>query len=385
MHKAWLLLAILLLSGCAAKPAHPASQSDAASGTGAVPLAAAPVPLHFGAGSSESAESFSATFQATDSCVPECSGSADQKFDITQDIPADAPVELTIALHGVGQGFNVHLVYVDTGETKFQSQRNGAEQTIAALLVRGASGSVQLEISKQFARFGVNGTSTSTTIGIDVHSVVRADLLAPFIPATVKLNAGDTLNFTSMSLTEVVVIGPSSTVRDLEAPFTVAVNVTGSYTILVQGDEATQVLGPNTTMTARRVTTIMGEPHDVVSGQDTSWQFTTTVPLQVGVRLSNKANAGPIAAGAFLGPFSVKVTSPSNVDVVSFDVANCGGMGIPFPFCGFNPIGGGGNQGDDFTSDFLDEHLGAGTYSAVFSTQNANDYQIQDLQIVIAE
>jgi hypothetical protein len=55
------------------------------------------------------------------------------------------------------------------------------------------------------------------------------------------------------------------------------------------------------------------------------------------------------------------------------------------PFCSIWVAHGGGNPDEPFASAFLDEHLSAGTYSASFSAQQTNDYQVTELQVVIVD
>lgn len=386
--RSWATLgAFLLLAGCASPPA---AQDEAAapgpeSTTGLA--AVAPTPLHFASGNFESLTTYDATFAPTDMCVPECSGTALQLIDLSDIVPADAPVEMTIKVTSDGS-VSAGLVFQDAEPVRIEQQGGGQsgfggspDIQISALVVRAAAGTVELRLTHRFASAASGpGAASPVTANVEARTVVRSQLLVGGMPAAIDLEPGQVLNFSNPDLDQVVLFTDAALVRDVDAPFTLEVpdGTRGDVIVMVIGGD-TQVLGPNTTMAARRVVAIEGDAKDIGSGTDTTFDITATKPpLLVGIALEPKdPAAGFFSVGDFLGPYSVTITSPGNVDVLD-ETPQCDA------FCQ-NPLDFFGDGDAVHQTSFLNEYLTAGTYSIVISAEQTNNYQATPYTLQIAE
>lgn len=365
MHR--LLAALLLaslLAGCAGQDAatDPASP-EALGGAAAVVQTAEPQPLRFASGDYEGDLSGSETFSATDRCVVDCTGTSLRTIDLTPIIPADAPVELVVDLDGPVYGY---LETTDTGIVR-QEQTSGSSFSLSLLLSRASSGTVLLH----FYRGGLLSVPPETVVPWTAHSVVRAGLLVPYMPASLPLQPGDKLTLTASGSQEAALIAPDGTVTRVtrqacsevfpsfceEAPLELTANGTaGQYILLMLGDEASPVLGPDVTMVAKRLQHIQDDLRPLASNGATTWSFTPAgLPLLVGITIrSADAPADPFGGGmrdltAFTTGWSFAVNGPGNVEVLREDESFCN------PFCG------GGFQYTTST-DFLQEQVRPGEY-----------------------
>ncbi len=364
MHKTLAAAVLaLLLAGCAGDT--PAQGGEATVGDGddadmdnVVPYAARPEPMRFAAGDSEGELTGSVTFAPTDTCITECSGNTLRTVDLTSVVPADAPVELVVEVDsGSGSGY---LSYVEAGAVRTSEEFTGSGYIITALVTRSAAGQVFLNMY----RAGLLSPVEDTAVTYAAHSVVRADLLVPFVPASMKLEPGDRLNLTGRGIDAAVLLAPdgSATVRE-SAPFTFnATGPAGLYTLMVEGDEATPVYGPNVTMSARRVVITDGPAHDLAPSGPTSWTFATlSAPLAVGLMVSGKDPASGVPGPSAALELSYELTGPDGASVLDWDE----GCSV---FCGFTF---GGSYGGAGSAPF-DPHLVAGTYTATVTANGAN-------------
>lgn len=353
MHR--LLAALLLaslLAGCAGQDAatDPASP-EALTGAAAVLETAEPQPLRFASGDYEGDLSGSETFSATDRCIVDCSGAAVRTIDLTPIVPADAPVELVVDLDGPVYGY---LETTDTGIVR-QEQSSGTTFSLSALLSRAASGTVLLHFYKTGL---VSLPPGDVAVSWTAHSAVRAGVLVPYIPASLPLQPGDRLNLTGFGVEEAVLIAPDGGItRVTEAPFELTANGTaGQYILLMGGDEASEVLGPDVPMTARRLEHVAEDVHALNGNGDTMWAFTPPgIPLLVGISIrSADSPVDPFGGGmrdlsAFTTGWSFAVTGPGNVEVLREDESFC------------QPLCGGGFQYATST-DYLQEQVRPGEY-----------------------
>lgn len=384
MRVAWVAVLALFMSGCAGSAPPAADASDAPAGV-APTLAAVPVPLRFASGDFESLYGDEATFAATDICNPQCSGNAVQMIDLTDAIPAEAPVELSVSVRHDGS-IRASLVFEDADPVQIDQPNSGggfggggSNTQISALVTRAPAGTVQLRLTHQMS-FPPKADAVTATI--EVRSVVRADTLVSSMPTKVTLDPGAILNFTNGDLDRVAMFLDDGTVLyDVDGPFTLTVPETarGPVTIMVVGG-STQVEGPNTTMTARRVEVVPGDSKDIANGGETAMSLTAAKPpLLVGVSISRKPTYEFVSAAPILGTYTVTITTPNNV-VVLDETASC-----DLPVCEFSPFAFSGDTIPALESDFMDEYLVPGAYSIVISAAQSNNYQAMPYYLQIAE
>lgn len=367
---ALLTLATLLLAGCTTKGP---SLDDAAaatfdadpSGPGTEPASV----VRFASGDSEGSLAGVADFGPGDACAGPgaCAGAAVQSFDLTSIIPADAPVELTVGLPGNAKG---ELRYQDASPVSSSTESSGQRTDMTAVLSRAAAGTVTLAISHAAFAEPAGGQVPWTA-----HAVVRAALLVPGMPASLPLQPGDVLDVTADGVDDAILIAPDGTaVRDGTRPFLLrADGAAGTYVLLVHGDGAIAVRGPDVTMAARRLALVEGPPHALTSGGATTWTLTEgRRPLAVGLHLGPVPNPGNVVLDDVATSYDYSVTSPGGAVVVQGQ-AQCGGL------CGFQ-VGGTFDYGNG--TAFLDERLAAGDYTYSASC-TGNGLQASDWALLV--
>lgn len=370
MWKVALVLVALMLAGCASDPAPADDAAPTTAGSAsAAPFLAAPEPLRFAAGNYEGNMTGEATFSITDQAIVGVSPGV-VTFDLSDIIPADAPVELVVNVEGA----RADLEFIDASSIGGDNEFNGQGTNFAALVVRGSTGQVLLHI------YNPGGFSippqTNPTASFAAQSVIRPDVVSPYMPVALQLAVGQSVNVTGTDIDEVLILSPTGTfVRDQAEPFEFTANDTaGTYVVVVSGDDAVRLYGPNTTLVAKRIASLEEEPRPLTSGTATTWTFDApSRPLLVGVELSTIPNAGFFGVGSAMTQYELSVTAPGNVGVLqASDTCT--------PLCSFGLVG---FSFFTFTTDYLDEGLVAGTYD-VSVTYTGNNMQASSWALVIA-
>ena len=367
-----LAFAVLLLAGCSSKPPAPAG-APAATGTddGYAPLLGNDTlyPMQFAGGYREAEMPVAASFAPTDVCLFVGSMCPEKVIDLTPVLPTDVPVELSVSL-AVNGDVNAYIDGDDAVSiVQYSSDSESSKTTIDVLLVRGAEGAVTLHVRPFFlsgddAASGVSATGTA-------HSVVRASVVPAYVPVSVLLNPGESVNATGDGLEQLVAYPPGGgpAVRDLTAPFGFqgpATGPAGTYILFATADEAVRFMGPNRTLSAHRLVFMDTEPVDLVSGQEATWDMAVPgLPVEAGVVLESKDTVpGCCAAGSFIGSRSVALLAPGNVQVIS-DTFSC----TLVVACSATLLG---YTSQWYGSAFLDEHLVPGTYTATVKPDQTN-------------
>lgn len=377
MRTALLAVVALLLSGCAsaAPSAGDPAVDDAIAA--ADPFAAPPAPLRFAIGDYEGSLAGDATFSIAAQCFFECTAGGEEVVDLTSIVPAEAPVELVVTV----QQANAQLEFVDayaigSGADGF-GEFDGQATNFAAIVIRGDSGKVLLRIYNP-GGFGFP-PNTAPTASYEAQSVVRSERLVANVPAAVQMRPGEVLNLTGDAVEEAILIAPDGALtRDATAPFSLQANGTaGAYTVLMLGTDSTYVYGPGTTMAAKRVERVEGDPEPLASGSATTFTFTAqTRPLMVGLEIGSTPVPGTpvpfVTAGSTMTQFEATVTGPNGA--VLIDEGQ-----VCMPLCGF--AFGGFTRG--MASDYLDDRLQAGTYEVTVS-YTGNGMQASAWHLVIA-
>lgn len=369
MRKALVLVAALLLSGCASDdPVDDPTPVAQAGGT--VPFASVPQdPLRFASGDFEGGLADTATFSITEQCFFDCElAGGEQVFDLSAIVPPQAPVELTVSVFGARASMTFEdATALGAGDGDF-GDFDGQATVFGIVVTRAEAGKVLLHVYNP-GGFGLP-PNAAPTADWEARSVVRADRLVAGVPAAIELQPGESLNLTGSDVEEALLIAPDGTMtRDQAAPFQVTANGTaGTYILLMGGSGSTQVLGPAVPMSAKRMTTVQDEPRALASGSETSWTFTPDgVPLDVGLTLhSAPAPVDPFGGGfpsmtAFSTGWQLSLTAPGNVVLIQEDDSFCS------PFCG-------GGFRYTTSTEFLDERLRPGEYQ-VSVTYTGNEGQ----------
>ena len=366
------LVAALVLSGCASN--DPPTADSLVDGQPGVPgtgttVVDEPVRLRFASGDYEGMAAGEASWGPADVCFPTCPASALKTFDLTAIIPADAPVELTVTIDGTAfgtlEGTDASVLQQDSGDEDDGTGENDFSNVLSALVVRAESGTVTLTL-RSFS-FPPDPQGNSATW--EARSAIRADVLVPFVPALLTLSPGQQLNLTSPNVEEAILIAPDGRVERVQsAPFVVTANATGPHVLLMLGEDVSQVLGPNgTVLRAKRIAHQMGEPHALTTGQEATWSFDAPgIPVYAGIEISTVNNAGFFGVGSTIQSYAATLTSPNNV-VVLDESGDCSG---PNGGCGGFSLIGGFSMG--FGTDFLDEYLVPGSYTAAVTVQGNN-------------
>lgn len=366
MRKALVLVAALLLSGCASEEPSSGATTVAGEMPGATaPFLAPPTPLRFASGDYNGTMHGDSTFSITQQCIfldGACEG-GEEVFDLSEIVPAGAPVELVVDVHGARASMEfIDASYIGEADAEFQGQGT----SFANIVVRGESGKVLLHVYNP-GGFGFP-PNPSPTASFDANSVVRSDRLVADVPASLKMSPGQSVNLTSEDVEAAVFISPDGTVeRRSVAPFTFTANGTaGMYTLLMVGQGSTAVTGPKTDMVARRTTLAFGEVQQLASGQEHTWSFTPEgLPLMVGVDLHSAQAAGFFGVGTVVTDYAVTLTGPGGVAFID-EASSCGGP------CTFSLVGGRSTFG--FSSEYLDERLTPGSFD-VAVTYTGNNMQ----------
>ena len=371
MEPRWGAFALaFLLAGCSSPREDQAGGTpDGAPGVG--PAADSPTTLRFASGDYEGTLTLQATFSSLDACFVTCtSAAASQSFDLTSVVPESAPVELAIVIDGTDGGMGALLVYEQASASRESATYQGNQIQMSATVVRDPGGTVAVEILHFLP---LTPSPEPVEVTIDVRSVVRADQLLPHIPASVRLTGGDTLAFSGFNVTQAIILGPGGiAVRSQpdDLNLTLPENApAGTYTVLVEGGSAV-VSGPNATMTARRLETVLGPFQPLPMGTEVRWEFTTpAVPLQVGVIVRSQDNGR--SPSPFMGTHTAGVTAPDG-SVVAQGEDSC-----DLPYC----------QGGFFTfshaSPFMDERLVAGTYSVNVMMETGESVETAEFYVAV--
>lgn len=369
----------LLLSGCASDGDADTSLTTTVAGDDAgIPYVQERTPLRFATDDYEGNLTGQADFAIQEPCVfignaDDC-GAGERRIDLTPIVPPNAPVELVVKVYRANADLVFDEAFALGTDQEGYGEFDGQTSTFAPIVVRGDAGKVTLRVFNP-GGFGPP-PEPNPSVTYVATSVVRAGLLVPGVPATMRLQPGETLNLTSNAIDDVLLIAPDGTqARDDAAPFELTANGTaGDYTVLLRGREATPVYGPNVTMTARRLARVEDDARTLAPGT-TDWVFPVAgIPVQVGMILRSAPPEAPVFAGSptsFVTEFSLSITAPSGVVVLEATNDDfCG------PFCG---------GGFEFTtySAYLDEQLRAGDY-AVSVTYSGNQVVAQTFATVIA-
>lgn len=376
-------VALLLLAGCASDPPA-ASVADPIDG--AAPLDGPDegnltlTPLRFAGEDREASLPIEMTFAATDQCLLGFTACPYQRVDLTPLIPVDVPVELSVTLQ---VNTNVQGGVTGSEEVSFvmySVEENQDRLRFDVLLVRSAAGVVELVLGAlvpSMDQLQSGGLITGTA-----HTIARADVVPAYVPVAVPLGPGDVVEARGGGLEQLVVFPPAGdAIRVTTAPFQVelpADAADGQYFLFAVADEAVRMSGPNATLVAHRLVHLWGDPVDVPMAQETTWPLEIPgFPLMVGLEIQSKRNV-PDCCGvaSYMGPRHVTVTTPANVEVVAEDV-DC----LPFMGCPLNPIG---TSSNGYYTEFLDEHLVPGTYTASVLIDQANNMQAYAWALYIA-
>lgn len=378
-------LALLpVLAGCAGKagvdgaPAPslpPTAEEFAGNATG-------PVQLGFDAAAQEQGLVQEGTFAATDSClpftdgVPPCTG--ERVFDLTPMMVPDVPVQVTLALEddaGPGVFVSVYLRLEQASATTYgdeEDEDDGGGEDVVVVVMR-AGGKVEAVV-RQFFFSAVPPADVHFTL--EMRTVVRPDVLPTFLPIAVHLNAGETLLAAGDGLEDFVVVPPGGTASHHLGPFTYAATSAGRHVIVASGQGDIRLFGANgTRLEALLVEHHLGEPHPVSSGQDVAWEFTLQgTPLLVGLLVESTPVAGSTSGPSLHGSFHATFER-LGVTVLEVDEA------CPTVVCEFISLG---NSNDGFPGDYLDEHIGPGTYQAVARFELAQGFQVREFATFVA-
>lgn len=360
------LLVLLALSGCTSSPPEAdgplGAQADA--GPDAGPRGRGElISLRFASGDFEATQAFEATFSSLDACLITCTPTATQTIDLTSLVPSAAPVELAIRLDGTDNGMTARLVYDQASASRESSEYQATSMQLAALVVRDTAGMVALQLTHILP---LSPSAEPVTVAIEVRAVVRSDQLLPALPAALQLGPGDRLAIAGANVTQAILIGPDGSVQRSDSD---SLNLTlppesprGLYALLVTGGPAT-VAGPNTTMTARRLGTVVGDWQPMAMGAEASWEFTPPgVPLQAGVIVrSQDDSTSPMP---FVGPYRVSLTGPDGTLLVEGENPGCD-----------TPVCQGGAFWLPHSTAFLDGRLKAGEYRATAFLESGDSVQ----------
>lgn len=361
MWKPALIVVALLVAGCADET--PTAAPDAPSGApAAAPFLAKQAPMQFASGAFEDNMTGEATYSITDQAILGVND-GEVIFDLTPIIPAEAPVEMTITLDA-----NANLEFIEataTGDTSFGTD-------FAFIVVRAPAGQVLLHVYNPGGFFPPNPAPTAT---FNARAVVRPDAVNPGIPVIVKLGGSDVVNVTGEDIDQVLVLDPQGTVQRIEAaPFMVAANGTaGDYTLLVMGEQPVQLLGPDTTLRAKRLVVLEEAPHALTSGAETTWSVAIEGrPLAAVLVLEEVPTTPFFGVATAITAYDVEVLAPDQTPVIAQDNA-CQ------PACGMSLLGG---LSIWLASEELDPALTAGSYQ-VSVTYTGNNLQAYTLFLVI--
>ena len=381
MHRALpLLLALaILLAGCAgdqqpsAEPQAPAAGDPAA--PGGLPSNATQAPLAFAAREEEQTLLADVTIPMGETCVPGFSEVLNQcpsrRFvDLTSIIPVDAPVQLSIDVEddaAPGAFIDVSFRFDKAMPTTVDDEEEDDAGTVLVVVMQ-PGGKVEAAVTLYFA--GV--PPQDTHVHLDVRSVVRPSVIPPFLPVALDLSAGETLLAAGSGLEDLVVIDPSGALQHHLGPFSYNATASGRHIAIASGQGDLRLYASaNQTLRALVVQQAEGAGHAIVSGQDTTWEFTIEgVPLYVGLIVENADNAGLFGVGQFHGNFDVRVERGGAV-VLEVSETDCALV----VQCGLNPIG---SSQSWYIGAYLDERLGPGTYQATASFDPSNNMQVRE-------
>jgi len=373
------VLGLLLLSGCAAhKPpaavAGPGAQAlaDSRAAPDGAPANDTLTRMRFAGDTAEATLPVAATYAITDQCnfsFGACPPGATKTFDLTSLVPPNVPVELTASVTG-DAGYTIYLDFKDAEAVRYSSKYNQGTQSIDATLVRATTGTVDLVMVFYGPDYG-NPQQTSTIQGA-VHTVARTSVVPAYMPVAVTLGPGDRINATGDGLEQLALFPPAGApLRTLVGPYNLTVPAgypAGTYILVAQAEEAVQLYGPNRTLSARLLEFTQGSTVDIASGADTSFDVTLPgQPLLAGVEMMSKGTVGDASLLPMVTTHTVSLQAPGNVEVLSNAGTDCG----PIP-CGLGIFG---QMGWGYSSEFLDEHLVAGTYHGTIHMQASNNMQ----------
>jgi hypothetical protein len=382
-------LAVLLvagLSGCSSEPdASPEGLPTSETGS---PLASAANQTHvrmkFAGGDREAEMPIEATFAATDSCilgVPDCPAGAYKSVDLTSIVPAQVPVEISITLT-VNSNIDAFVTGNEGADVLQASyEYNGGDLRIDVLVVRTPEGVVTLEL------FSGSPSLDAVQAGAKVtglaHSISRSSLVPSGVPVAVRLGPGDVVNATGDGLERFVAYPPTGpAIQIVQYPYELRLAddaPEGDYFLMGLADEAIRLAGPNRTLTAHHLASVVTDFVDVPMGQEVSWDMPLEgFPVWVGLEITGKQDLQDCCGAAhYMGSRHVRLLSPDNVNVLTEDEDyDC----LPAMGCQLSVFG---NVWEFYNSEGFDEHLVPGTYTATVTIDQANNLQAHSMAMVI--
>jgi hypothetical protein len=377
---------VALLAGCSSKPEAPDASlptpSGGGPGDGSAPAGnATRAQMEFRGGFQETEVAVSESFAPTEACtLSECPR---RSVDLTPLVPPDVPVELSVSLSVDGDLFAFLETSEDVSIVQSSSESSGEEISLDALLVRSPSGTVTLVLMAEFFAFeslpeGASATGTA-------HTVVRSSVVPAYVPVSVQLGPGETVNATGDGLEQFVAFAPDGViVRDVTEPFGVTLPATaaaGSYTLFAVADEAVRLFGPpGRPLAAQRLLHMQTDAVPLQSGAPATWEAAVPgLPVWIGVVLeSSEVVPGCCSAGSYTGPHEVRLVGPGNVDVILeqndclLPALECP-MALVFSYYAYW-----------YGSGFLSEQLVPGAYTATVTADQAVHAQAYTTAVYIA-
>lgn len=335
---------LLVLSGCSAPPEANDATATVDPDAPFVPpsQAGATLPrLRFAAADYEQTATYDGSFEMQGCVVIQPCDGREVRFDLTPQIPADAPVELAAAMTVASSSGCVFsdLEVVDTAIQRLSAQ----QEQLAANLVRQPSGTVTLVLGACGIE-SVTPNSPAVPVSAEVRTVVRPDVLPPYMPVTVRLAPGDrilAMGEGSADLDAMVVVPPGlDPVHLLDEP---SFNVTegmpsGDYIVVVKGGEA-MLHGPNVTLVPAPLHHFLGEARDLPSGQAASWS--TKVPgvpayAALIVEMGRPGSGVDDPNVRYMSDIRLSI-SQAGTEIAAYEQPSCTAPGLP---CQVNGFGG---------------------------------------------
>lgn len=376
MRRLPVVVLLVLAAGCS-EPATPQDTDDASPiGTPGLPpgvgeaRATDNLPaLSFAAGEHDETVTFDGTFASPDPCFlpgPGQDGCTGLEFDLTPQVPADAPVSITPAITSnncvdarvrITEGDSVTEFYIGNTDTAF-TQR----------IVRTEAGTVTLVLHN--CNFLSTETGATVPVQAQVRTTVRPDVMAPGLPVTVQLAAGDRLLAMGDGLEEFVVYPPRMDPVTVGDPF--QFNVTpdlpaGQYLLFARGGTEFMVHGSAATpLVALPLQYAYGEPRPVPSGQDLTWDVDVPgVPLAIGILLASEGSP----TGGYIESYTLTASQDGEA-VFTLEESGCTPMCLITPPTAYSTRG--------YGSGFLPEGIGRGPLTFLLSTSQSMGYTVEE-------
>jgi hypothetical protein len=377
MHRALPLAIAVLLAGCSGDPGPAAGApgpADDLSAAADAPLNATQAQLLFAAEAQEQTLAQDGTIALGESCLPfggvvPCTGQ--RIVDLTAIVPADVPVQVTLSMDddaGPGGFVEVYLRFENAAATTYLEDDEDDGGDLVAVIVMQAGGRVEAVVQQFFPSLA---PPAEVKFHLEARTVVRPDVVPTFLPVAVDLQAGETVLAAGDDLEDLVVIPPGGTALHHLGPYVYNATSSGRHVVIASGQGDTRLYGPpGTTLKALLVQLHQGEPHPVTSGEEVAWSFTLEgIPLYVGLLVETADQAQGFAVAPFHGNHELTMTH-AGFDVLQASEAGC------VASCGFSLVGSGAT--DHAVSDYLDEHIGPGSYEVTARFETANGMQLRE-------